>query len=61
MEVCLYQLYALLRADKYNVALLSGKVDFNTAPNRIIYMCNWYVYTGTAGKAVGCICSSLQI
>ena len=26
MEVYLYQLFALLRADKYNIALLSGKV-----------------------------------
>ena len=29
MEVYLYQLFALLRADKYNIALLSGKVKIS--------------------------------
>ena len=33
MEVYLYQLFALLRADKYNVALLSGKVLISSTTN----------------------------
>ena len=40
MEVYLYQLYALLRADKYNVVLLSGKVGIELeVDNQCVLLC----------------------
>ena len=39
VEVYLYQLHALLRADKYNVTLLSGKV------RAVMWWCIYCVYT----------------
>ena len=73
MEVFLYQLYALLKADHYNVALLSGKVS------KLLYMGKLAIYqscsvgmpeswgsieilflslAGSVGCFVGFVCSS---
>ena len=43
MEVYLYHLYAMLIADKYNVALLSGEVHTCIQAKYIIYM-YMYIY-----------------
>ena len=46
VEVYLYQLFALLRADKYNIALLSGKVQYIRTPHIILHMYIVYYFQG---------------
>ena len=55
MEVYLYHLYAMLIADKYNVALLSGEVHTCIQAKYIIYMYMYiYIYIYTCTVCVQC-------
>ena len=53
MEVYLYQLYALLKADEYNVALLSGEVYiymYVHVPALYVHVCS------VGGEWRTCVC-----